>query len=68
MIHPLIALFETKAAVIEITEGKDGLDEAIALLASWMSVAENKLSEDDVAVLSDVGAILYKEGLRRRSE
>lgn len=68
MIHPLIALFETKAAVIEITEGKDGLDEAIALLASWMSVAENKLSEDDLAVLSDVGAILYKEGLRRRSE
>jgi hypothetical protein len=68
MIHPLIALFETKAAVIEITDGKDGLDEAIALLASWMSVAENKLSEDDLAVLSDVGAILYKEGLRRRSE
>jgi len=68
MIHPLIALFQTKAAVIDITEGKDGLDEAITLLASWMSVAENKLSEDDLAVLSDVGAILYKEGLRRRSE
>lgn len=31
-----------------------------------MELAKAKLTEDDMAVLADIGAILYRDGLKRR--
>ncbi|MBS0339825.1 MAG: hypothetical protein JSS56_04825 [Proteobacteria bacterium] len=66
MTHPTIKLFEQQAELLEIQGSAKGLDDAIALLAGWMELAD--LSEDDWAVLGEVGGILYRDGLRRRSE
>lgn len=64
MIHPTINLFEQQAKLLEIQGSAKRLDDAIALLAAWMDLAD--LSENDWAVLGEVGGILYREGLRRR--
>lgn len=64
MNHPTIKLFEKTARLLDVQDSKKGLDDAIAQLAAWMDLAE--LSEDDWVVLVEVGAILYREGLRRR--
>jgi len=65
-IHPLISLIETKAELLDVTDDPKGLDDAISLLVGWMDLAKQRLSEDDMAVLSDVGALLYREGLNRK--
>lgn len=62
--HPIIKLFETQAEVLDIVGSADAIDDAIAQLAGWMEQAD--LSEDDGAVLGRIGAVLYREGLRRR--
>ena len=62
----LIALFESKAEVLEAIGSNDGLDEAILLLIGWMDWMGDDLSENDTAVLSDIGAILYREGSRKK--
>lgn len=64
--HPLIDLFQSKAEVLDASGSKEGIDTAITLLAGWMDLAKSKLTEDDIAVLSDIGAILYRHGLARR--
>jgi hypothetical protein len=64
MEHSTIKLFEKTARLLESQDSSKGLDDAIAQLAAWMDVSD--LSEDDWVVLVEVGAILYREGLRRR--
>lgn len=64
--HPTIELFETKAELLETTGSKEGLDEAISLLAGWIDLAKPHLTEDDLTILSDIGAMLYREGLKKR--
>lgn len=64
MHHPTIDLFEKTANLLDVQNSAKGLDDAIAQLAAWMDVSD--LSEDDWVVLVEVGAILYREGLRRR--
>lgn len=64
--HPLIALFASRAELLDIQDSAAGLDEAVALLASWMEVTEFDLSEDDMAVLCDIGGMLYRIGLQQR--
>ena len=66
MPHPLIDLFEQRAALLDVQGSKQGLDEAIAELAAWMDLAHGRLSEDDLAVLGEIGGLLYREGQRRR--
>ncbi|MBF1165311.1 hypothetical protein [Burkholderia cenocepacia] len=61
---PIIKLFEAQADVLEIVGSADAIDDAIAQLAGWMGQAD--LSEDDAAVLGHIGAVLFREGLRRR--
>lgn len=64
--HPVMALFESRAQLLD-AEGRDAqLDDAIVGLASWMGLAQDRLTEDDMTDLGEVGAILYREGLRRR--
>lgn len=65
-LHPLIALFESRAEVLDAAGQDTHPDDAIVKLASWMELAKLRLTEDDVAVLSDIGAILYRDGLKRR--
>lgn len=65
-IHPIIDLFESKAQVLDQTGSKTSVDDAVTLLASWIGVAQDRLSENDLIILSDVGAMLYREGLNRR--
>lgn len=64
--HPMIALFESHAQALDATGRKTCLDDAITLLAGWMSLAQDHLSENDMAVLGEVGAIMYRDGLNRR--
>lgn len=65
-LHPLIALFENRAEVLDATGQATHADDAIVKLASWMELAKTRLTEDDMAVLADIGAILYRDGLKRR--
>lgn len=65
-LHPLIALFENRAEVLDATGQATNQDDAIVKLASWMELAKARLTEDDMAVLADIGAILYRDGLKRR--
>lgn len=65
--HPTISMFEARAELLDIQQSNMGLDDAIGLLAAWMSQSGHKLSEDDIAILNDVGGVLYREGLRRRA-
>lgn len=64
--HPIIALFESGAQLLDAEGRQTDLDDAIVGLASWMGLAQDRLTEDDITVLAEVGAILYREGLRRR--
>lgn len=67
-IHPTIALFSHQAELLDISGSKAGLDDAIGNLVAWMDAVQDKLSEDDLALLCEIGGILYREGLRRRME
>lgn len=64
--HPIIKQFEAQAEVLDITGSAEAIDEAIVQLATWMDGLE--LSDDDSALLCRIGAILYREGLRRRMD
>ncbi|MBB1600409.1 hypothetical protein [Variovorax sp. UMC13] len=66
MTHPIIGLFEQRAALLNLQGSDKGLEDAIADLAVWMGLATDHLSEDDLAVLGGIGGLLYREGLRRR--
>ncbi|QOF76051.1 hypothetical protein [Variovorax sp. 38R] len=66
MIHPIIALFEERAGLLDVQRSKAGLDEAVANLAAWMELARDHLTEDDWAVLGEIGGVLYREGASRR--
>lgn len=64
--HPTIELFQSGAELLDLQGSTRGLDDAIAQLAAWMDLAASRLFEDDVVVLSEIGATLYREGLRNR--
>lgn len=65
-IHPMIALFENRAEVLDAAGQRTSLDDAIVKLAAWMGLAQDQLSDDDMAILAEVGAIMYRDGLARR--
>ena len=66
MTHPIIELFEQRAALLDMQGSKANLDDAIANFAAWMELAQDHLTEDDWAVLGEIGAMLYREGASRR--
>ena len=65
-VHPTIETFEDGAELLDLQDSPAGLDDAIAQLAAWMALAGEHLSEDDLIVLTAIGAMLYREGLRSR--
>ena len=62
VIHPIIQLFEERAVLLEMQGSNGRLDDAIADLAAWMDLAQDHLTEDDWAVLGEIGGVLYREG------
>jgi len=64
--HPIIKQFEAHAELLDIVGSAEAIDDAIVQLAIWMDGLE--LSEDDEALLCRIGAILHREGLRRRTD
>lgn len=65
--HPTIEAFQAGARLLDLQGSKVGLDDAIVQLAAWMDLAHPHLSEDDLVVLKEIGANLYREGLRNRA-
>lgn len=66
MDHPLIKRFEAGAELLEIQRDGASVEDAVIRLAAWMDLAADHLTEDDEVVLVGIGAMLYREGLRRR--
>jgi hypothetical protein len=66
-LHPTIEAFQAGAEVLDAQDSHLDLDDAIAQLAGWLDLASDHLADDDVTVLTGIGAVLYREGLRRRS-
>ena len=68
MLHPLVARFEAGAEVLDLQVDQVTADDALVRLAAWMDLAASRLTEDDETVLVEIGAVLYRDGLRRRIE
>lgn len=67
MDDPIIKRFEATAELLDIQNDQSTLDDAIARLAAWMDLAADHLTDDDCAVLVGIGALLYRDGLKRRT-
>jgi len=65
--HPIIGLFQAHAEVLNASGQSATLDDAIVGLATWLDGAQDRLTEDDVVMLADIGEILYRDGLQRRA-
>lgn len=65
-IHPTIALFQARAELLDMQGSQATLDDAIGLLVAWMDANRDRLTEDDLAVLGEVGGALYRDGLGRK--
>ncbi|MBI3346966.1 MAG: hypothetical protein HY020_07110 [Burkholderiales bacterium] len=66
MDHPLVAQFEAGAELLDLQRDRASIDDAVVRLAAWMDLAADHLTEDDQTVLVGIGAVLYRDGLRRR--
>lgn len=64
--HPIIAMFQAQAEILDAQGTESTVEDAIWKLAAWMGLAMKDLHEDDVALLCEIGGILYRDGLRRR--
>jgi hypothetical protein len=65
-LHPTIEQFQARAELLDMMGSKATLDDALAQLAAWMDLVRPNLTEDDFAVLVEIGGMLYREGLRQR--
>ncbi|QHE89227.1 hypothetical protein [Hydrogenophaga sp. BPS33] len=65
-VHQFIALFEQKAQVLDAACVSPDPDAAIVMLAQWLDIRHEDLTEEDLIVLSDIGALLYRDGMSRR--
>ena len=68
MLNPVIEAIQARADLLDIQQSPQSLDDALATLAGWIEMNQEGLPEDDLAILLEVGAIMYREGLRRRLE
>ncbi|MDI3382599.1 hypothetical protein ACFPPF_16170 [Xenophilus aerolatus] len=63
----IIKRFQDRAESLKEQFSGSGLDDAIASLAGWMDAAHNRLTDQDRAVLTELGGVLYREGLHRKN-
>lgn len=68
MNHPRIAQFEAGAELLDLQMDGATADDAVARLAAWMDLASGHLTAQDEAELTSIGALLYRDGLRRRMQ
>ncbi len=68
MHHPRIAQFEAGAELLDLQRDGASLDDAVVRLAAWMDLAASHLTDQDQAELTGIGAVLYRDGLRRRMQ
>ncbi|WP_334046565.1 hypothetical protein [Burkholderia cepacia] len=66
-VHPVIATFEHQAKILDVTGDTEGTDDAIALLAGWIDLSLERLTEADVSTLVRVGGLLFRDGLQRKN-
>lgn len=59
--HPVIQLFRTHST----SPVTGALSMMLMKLAGWIGLAKN-LSEDDIAILANIGGIRFRDGLARR--
>ncbi|CAN0626346.1 conserved protein of unknown function [Burkholderia multivorans] len=61
--HEVVTIFERLNA-----EGRAmvDLDHACAGFAGWLAGAWDRLGEDEIALLTSIGATMYREGYARR--
>ncbi|SCK32269.1 hypothetical protein VAR608DRAFT_2803 [Variovorax sp. HW608] len=59
MEHPNVELFELLALMLDLQGSSKILGDAIAELAGWMDMARDHLTDDDWAVLGEIGAVRY---------
>lgn len=64
--HPIIEQFEAQAELLDIAEDESAIEDAVAILASWIDVTADRLSDDDLATLVRIGGTLYRQGLYDR--
>ena len=62
---PVIRLFRLHAETMDDQAEPHDADDAIVQLATWIDSVQHWLTEDDVSALIAVGAIMYREQLRR---
>lgn len=65
--HRNICLFELYSLVLDVQRSDWGLNDAIAELAAWMDLARDRLTDEDWMVLGHIGAVLYREAVRRKA-
>jgi hypothetical protein len=63
MIH---AIFQQRAEMLDMQGSKATLEDAIGMLAAWMEANRSNLTEDDLAILGEIGGTLYRDGLTRK--
>lgn len=66
-IHPLIAIFQQRAEMLDMQGSKATSDDAIGLLVAWVDANRDRLTEDDLVILGEVGGMIYRENLARRA-
>lgn len=64
--HPIVEQFRAQAEILDVTKSSKSIDDATIQLAIWMDLNADRLSEDDMALLTAVGGILFREGFNRR--
>ena len=64
--HPIIEQFEAQAELLDIAEDESAIEDAVTILASWIDVTADRLSDDDLATLVRIGGTLYRQGLYDR--
>ena len=64
--HPLIAVFQQRALMLDMQGSLATYDDAIGMLVAFADANKDRLTEDDLVVISEIGGILYREGLNRR--
>ncbi|MCW3479973.1 hypothetical protein OL229_10470 [Neisseriaceae bacterium JH1-16] len=63
--HPMIAKFSGQAGLLDLMGDQSDTDDAVARLAAWMELAEERLTKSDMAVLVGIGGVLYRDSLNK---
>lgn len=57
--------FASASKTIDYGEYLNSSDRALSLLANWVKENRSRLNNDDMAVLQEIGGVLYKQALEK---